>query len=33
MGVIVDAAEFALWLSPHIIINIDRILGQLFKWA
>ena len=28
-----DAAEFALWLSPHIITNIDRILAQLFKWS
>ena len=33
LGIIVDAAEFALWLSPHIITNIDRILGELFKWA
>jgi hypothetical protein len=33
LGVIVDAAEFALWLSPHIITNIDRILAQLFKWS
>ena len=33
LGIIVDAAEFALWLSPHIITNIDRILAQLFKWA
>ena len=33
LGVIADAAEFALWLSPHIITNIDRILAQLFKWA
>ena len=33
LGVIVDAAEFALWLSPHITTNIDRILAQLFKWA
>ena len=33
LGVIVDGAEFALWLSPHIITNIDRILAQLFKWA
>ena len=33
LGVIVDAAEFALWLSPHIITNIDTILAQLFKWA
>jgi predicted nucleic acid-binding protein len=33
LGIIVDAAEFALWLSPHIITSIDRILAQLFKWA
>src|SRR5262249_12366769 len=33
LGVIADAAEFALWLSPHIVTNIDRILAQLFKWA
>jgi hypothetical protein len=33
LGVIVDAAEFSLWLSPHIITGIDRILAQLFKWA
>jgi hypothetical protein len=33
LGVIADAAEFALWLSPHIITNIDQILAQLFKWA
>ena len=30
---IVAAAEFALWLSPHIITTIDKILVQLFKWA
>ncbi len=23
LGVINDAAEFALWLSPHIITNVD----------
>jgi hypothetical protein len=28
----VDAAEFALWLSPHITSNVDRILSDLFKW-
>jgi predicted nucleic acid-binding protein len=33
LGGIVDAAEFALWLSPHILSNIDRILAELFKWA
>ena len=32
LGIIVDAAEFALWLSPHITGNVDRILADLFKW-
>lgn len=32
VGVIVDAAEFALWLSPHIASNTERILAELFKW-
>jgi hypothetical protein len=32
VGVIADAAEFALWLSPHILANVDRVLGELFKW-
>jgi predicted nucleic acid-binding protein len=32
LGIIVDAAELALWLSPHITASVDRILGQLFKW-
>jgi hypothetical protein len=31
-GVANDAAEFSLWLSPHIMRNIDRILSELFKW-
>jgi predicted nucleic acid-binding protein len=33
LGIIVDAAEFALWLSPRITANVDRILRELFKWA
>jgi hypothetical protein len=33
LGVIVDAAEFALWLSPHIITNIDRMAGSLERSA
>jgi predicted nucleic acid-binding protein len=32
VGIIIDAAEFSLWLSPHIIANIDRVLTELFKW-
>ena len=33
LGIIVDAAEFALWLSPYIITSTGKILAQLFKWA
>ncbi|HEY6313562.1 MAG TPA: PIN domain-containing protein [Streptosporangiaceae bacterium] len=32
VGIIVDAAEFALWLSPHILGNISQVLEDLFKW-
>jgi predicted nucleic acid-binding protein len=32
VGIIVDAAEFALWLSPHIVGNVSRVLEDLFKW-
>jgi len=32
VGIIVDAAEFALWLSPHILGNFRLVLEGLFKW-
>jgi predicted nucleic acid-binding protein len=32
LGVIVDAAEFALWLSPHILDNTGRVLLEGLKW-
>lgn len=32
MGIVVDAAEFALWLSPHIMSNAERVLVEGFKW-
>jgi len=32
VGIAVDAAEFALWLSPDILRNIRRVLADLFKW-
>lgn len=32
MGVIVDASEFALWLSPHIVENTRRALDEGLKW-
>jgi predicted nucleic acid-binding protein len=32
VGIIVDATEFSLWLSPHITGNIERVLADLLKW-
>jgi predicted nucleic acid-binding protein len=31
LGVINDAAEFALWLSPHILGNTARVLATVLK--
>jgi predicted nucleic acid-binding protein len=32
MGVIVDAEEFTLWLSPHLLRNAARVLASVFGW-
>lgn len=32
LGVIVDAAEFALWLSPHIVDETRRVLTEVLHW-
>jgi predicted nucleic acid-binding protein len=32
MGIVVDAAEFALWVSPHILSNAERVLTEGFSW-
>lgn len=32
VGIIVDAAEFALWLSRHVLGNVHWVLEDLFKW-
>lgn len=32
VGVIVDAEEFGLWLSPHILNNTARVLAEVLKW-
>jgi predicted nucleic acid-binding protein len=32
VGIIVDAAEFSLWLSHHILTNVQRVLTDLLKW-
>src|ERR1019366_2410079 len=31
LGVVNDAAEFALWLSPHILANTGRVLATVLK--
>lgn len=31
LGVVNDAAEFALWLSPHILVNTGRVLASVVK--
>lgn len=31
LGVINDAAEFTLWLSPHILANTGRVLAAVLK--
>lgn len=31
LGVVNDAAEFALWLSPHILVNTCRVLASVLK--
>lgn len=32
VGIIVDAREFALFVSPHIVDNTKRVLTNVFKW-
>jgi predicted nucleic acid-binding protein len=32
LGVIVDAAEFALWVSPHILQQTRRVLVEVLGW-
>jgi len=31
LGVINDAAEFAPWLSPHVLVNTGRVLATVLK--
>lgn len=33
LGVMVDAVEFSLWLSPHLLDNTGRVLAKVFGWA
>ncbi|MBS2536367.1 hypothetical protein KGQ20_26755 [Catenulispora sp. NF23] len=33
LGIAVDAEEFGLWLSPHILINTGRVIAQQLKWS
>lgn len=32
LGIIVDAEEFSLWLSPHLLKNTSRVLAEVFGW-
>lgn len=32
IGIIVDAEEFSLWLSQHLLKNTTRVLGDVFGW-
>lgn len=32
LGIVVDAVEFGLWLSPHILDNTTRVLADGLKW-
>ncbi|MGQ0631048.1 MAG: PIN domain-containing protein [Sporichthyaceae bacterium] len=32
VGVIVDGAEFSLWLSPHIVEETARVLAEVLAW-
>jgi PIN domain-containing protein len=32
LGIVNDAAEFALWLSPHVVETSIYVLSQVFKW-
>ncbi|MHB1763785.1 MAG: PIN domain-containing protein [Acidimicrobiales bacterium] len=33
VGIANDAEEFALWVSPHILRNTERVLVEVFAWA
>lgn len=33
LGVLNDAREFALWLSPHILDGTGRVLREYFGWS
>jgi predicted nucleic acid-binding protein len=32
LGIVVDASEFGLWSSPHILDNTARVLAEGLKW-
>ena len=32
LGIMVDAAEFSLWLSPHLLGNTERVLDKALNW-
>jgi hypothetical protein len=32
VGIVNDATEFALWLSPHILVSTVRVLAESYGW-
>jgi predicted nucleic acid-binding protein len=32
IGIIVDGTEFSLWVSPHLLDTVARVLDQGFRW-
>lgn len=32
VGIVNDGKEFALWLSPHVLTNVVRVLIEGFSW-
>lgn len=32
LGIIVDAQEFSLWLSPHLLTSTTQVLAKVFGW-
>ena len=33
VGVLNDAVEFALWLSPHVLDGTKRVLREFYRWS
>lgn len=33
VGVLNDAVEFSLWLSPHVLDGTKRVLREFYRWS